>query len=196
MADEEILEQEEIEEETTDTQEESKKEKVELDFSMSVEERLTKEIEFAETQYEKTVGEFLLKKFKEDEPLKEAYFNRKVTLTDVWKSIMDAAKKKAVGGACCMSDEEVFGLAIHFVQDGKVVEVKSEKFTLSKETKESLKARAEQEFIQEQKRKLEEAEKKRIEKEKKAKEKALEKEKKEREESGQLNLFDLMEEEE
>lgn len=198
MAEEEILEvKEEEETEVEETEvDDSKKEKLELDFNMDAVERLTKEVEFTDSEYKKVVGNFLLKKFEEDEPLKKAYFERKVTLDEVWNSIVDAARKKAEGAnSCCMADEEVFGLAIHFVQDGKVEVAKKETYVLSKESKESLKERAEKEFVEEQKRKLEEAERKRIEKEERAKEKAIAKEKKHLEESGQLNLFDLMEEE-
>lgn len=198
MAEEEILEVEEEEEaEVEETPvDDSKKEKLELDFNMDAVERLTKEVEFTDSEYKKVVGNFLLKKFAEDEPLKKAYFERKVTLDEVWNSIVESARKKASGAnSCCMSDEEVFGLAIHFVQDGKVEVAKKETYVLSKESKESLKERAEKEFVEEQKRKLEEAERKRIEKEERAKEKAIAKEKKHQEESGQLNLFDLMEEE-
>jgi len=199
MANNEILEVEEEEEEVEIEEtaaEDSKKEKLELDFNMDAVERLTKEVEFTDSEYMKVVGKFLIKKFEEDEPLKKAYFERKVTLEQVWNSIVDAARKKAEGAnSCCMSDEEVFGLAIHFIQDGKIEVAKKEKYVLTKESQESLKERAEKEFVEEQKRKLEEAERKRIEKEERAKEKAIEKEKKHQEESGQLNLFDLMEEE-
>lgn len=198
MADEEILEveeEEEVEVEETEV-DDSKKEKLELDFNMDAVERLTKEVEFSDSEYMKVVGNFLLKKFVEDEPLKKAYFERKVTLDQVWNSIVESARQKASGAnSCCMSDEEVFGLAIHYIQDGKVKEYKKETYVLSKESQESLKERAEKEFVEEQKRKLEEAERKRIEKEERAKEKAIAKEKKHEEESGQLNLFDLMEEE-
>ena len=193
---EELLEEELDEEAEDETKTDSKKEKIELDFKMDAGERLAKEIEFTDSEYQKVVGSFLLKKFEEDEHLKIAYFERKVTLDQIWNSIVDVAKKKAVKNAAVMSDDEVYGLAIHFIQDGKVKEIKSSSYVLTKESKESLKERAEKEFIAEQKKKLEEAEKKRIEKEKRAKEKAIEKEKKAREEIGQMSLFDFGDENE
>ena len=61
-----------------------------------------------------------------------------------------------------MSDDEVFGLAIHFVQDGKFKEDKNDTFTMTKEEKKSLEEQAKIEYLAEQKQKLEEVEKKRI----------------------------------
>lgn len=168
-----------------------KTEKLELDFSMNAIDRLQKEIDFTDDQYKKVVGNFLIEEFKKDEPLRMAYFTRKVALDAVWDFIVAQARKAAKGkNSCVMSDQEVFGLAIHFVQDGDIKETKSDKVVLTKEVKASLEEQAREEYLAEQKAKLEEAEKKRLEKEKKAKEKALEKEKREREELGMISLFD------
>lgn len=189
----------EIDEELDELDEESeevkpakgKTEKLELDYSMNAIDRLKAEIEFTDSEYQKVVGNFLLKEFEKDENLKMAYFTKKITLKDVWESIVKVAKKKAVSGATVMSDEEVFGLAIHYIQDGEVKESKGSKVTLSKEVKKSLEEQAREEYLAEQKRKLAEDEKKRLEREKAARAKALEKEKKEREDSGQISLFEF-----
>lgn len=196
MTDEELKLEEELDEEDIESEEETKapkgkKEKIELDFSMNAIDRLRKEIDFTDDAYKKAVGEFLIKEFEKDEPLRMAYFNRKITLEQVWKNIYDYAKAQKKKENCVvLSDVEVFGQAIHFIQDGEIKVTKESKIVLTKEVKKSLKEQAEQEYLAEQKRKLEEAEKKKAEREKAAKAKALEKEKKKREESGQISLFD------
>lgn len=188
--------------EVEETEEESKaskkdknaksKETLTLDFEMDPIERLTKEIEFTGSEYKKIVGNFLLKEFSKDINLANDYKERKITLDKVWSSIISAARSKSENNGCvAMSDEEVFGLAIHFVHDGKIPDTKSDSYTLSKEEKESLEEKAKKEYLAEQKKKLEEAEKKRLEKEETARKKALEKQKKEREESGQMSIFDF-----
>lgn len=167
-------------------------EKMDLDFNSDPVGRLTKEVSFTDDEYKKVVGNFLLQQFKTDEVLKNAYFTRKVTLEEVWESITKVARKKAADNDyAVMSDEEVFGLAIHFVQDGKIKVKSVEIYTLTKDEKKSLEEQAKEEYLAEQKAKLEAEETKRIEKEKKAKEKALEKERKQAEESGQMSLFDF-----
>lgn len=173
----------------------SKKETITLDFTMNAIERLQLEINFTDSEYQKVVGNYLLKEFEKDEELRLAYFTKKITLEQVWKHIYEYAKaqtKKPGNSNCvCLSDEEVFGQAVHFIQDGAPIkEYKDNKVTLSKEVKKSLEEQAKEEYLAEQKRKLEEAEKKRLGKEKAAKAKALEKEKEDHEKNGQMSLFD------
>ena len=197
---------------------EETKETLTLDFEMDPVERLKKEIEFTNDDSQKRIGEFLLEEFSKDENIKNDYkerkvtleniYNsiefskdenikndykeRKVTLENIYNSIVEVARKKANGLSCVsISDEEVFGLAIHFIHDGEIKNQNSSSYTLSKDEKKSLEEQAKEEYLAEQKRKLEDAENKRIQKEKAAKEKALEKEKKQREESGQMSLFDF-----
>lgn len=187
LLEEELDEENEKEEEEIKVETKGKVEKIELDFLMDPIERLQKEIDFTNSDYQKIVGEFLISKFKDDEVLKNCYKERKVTLKTIWDSIVAAAKKKAVSGAAVMSDDEVFGLAIHFVQDGEIKANKEEELTLTKAQKKSLEQQAKEEYLAEQKRKLAEEEQKRLEKEKAARAK----EKKALEDSGQLVLFDL-----
>jgi len=202
MKDEELELDEELDEEEIESEEETKdaktpkgkKETLELDFSMNAIDRLRKEIDFTDDVYKKAVGEFLIKEFEKDEPLRLAYFSRKITLEQVWKHIYEYARaqtKTQRNSQCVvLSDEEVFGQAIHFVQDGEVKVTQDSKVVLSKEVKKSLQEQAEEEYLAEQKRKLEEAARKKAEREALAKKKALEKEKQKQEESGQISLFD------
>ena len=195
MNEEELFE-EELDEESSESVQEtreakSEKIKIELDFSMNAIERLQKEVEFTDDEYKKVVGNFLIEEFKKDENLKMAYFDRKVTLDALWDFVLGEAKKAAKGkNSCVMSDKEVFGLAIHFVIDGEIKETKKDSLVLSKEVKKSLEEQAREEYLAEQKRKLAEQEKKRLEKEEAKRKAALEKDKKDREESGQMSLFD------
>ena len=202
MKDEELELDEELDEEEVESEEEKKnaktskgkKETLELDFSMNAIDRLRKEIDFTDEVYKKAVGEFLIKEFVKDENLRMAYFTRKVTLEQVWKHIYEYARAqtKKQGSTSCVAlpDAEVYGQAIHFVLDGEVKETKDTKVVLTKEVKKSLQEQAEEEYLAEQKRKLEEAARKKAEREAAAKKKALEKEKQKQEESGQISLFD------
>jgi len=173
------------------SKEETKKETLTLDFTMNAIDRLRAEVDFTDSKYQKVVGEFLLKQFEKDENLRLNYFNKKITLQTIWDFIVSEAKKQAQRNYAVMEDDEVFGLAVHFIEDGKVKESKKDNAVLTKETKESLIEKAKADFLKEQKEKLEKAEQKRIEKEKAAKAKALEKERQMQEQSGQLSLFDF-----
>ena len=156
-----------------------------LDLTMEPVERLKTEIEFRkENPNVKCIGEFLLKQFETDEPLKNAYKERKVTLDAIYTFIRDQASKKQINRCAMVSSEEVFGWAIHFIQDGSIPSElqNATEVTLTEEKKASLTAQAEEEFKQQ--------EIARLAKEKERRRKALEKEKKEREESGQMTLFD------
>lgn len=187
MLEEEMGEELETNNEEIEVETKEKVEKIELDFLMDPIERLQKEIDFTNSDYQKIVGKFLISKFKDDEVLKICYKERKVTLKTIWDSIVATAKKKAVSGAAVMSDDEVFGLAIHFVQDGEIKVTKEEKFTLTKEEKKSLEQQARQEYLAEQKKKIEEAEKRKLEKENKK----IEAEKDKAKKCGQISLFDF-----
>lgn len=165
-----------------------------LDLTMEPVERLKTEIEFRkEDPNVKCIGEFLLKQFETDEPLKNAYKERKVTLDAIYTFIRDQASKKQINGCAMVSSEEVFGWAIHFIQDGSIPNElqNATEVTLTKEKKASLTAQAEEEFKQQELARLAKEKADAEAKEKERKRKALEKEKKEREESGQMSLFDF-----
>ena len=165
-----------------------------LDLTMEPVERLKTEIEFRkEDPNVKCIGEFLLKQFETDEPLKNAYKERKVTLDAIYTFIRDQASKKQINGCAMVSSEEVFGWAIHFIQDGSIPNElqNATEVTLTEEKKASLTAQAEEEFKQQELARLAKEKADAEAKEKERKRKALEKEKKEREESGQMSLFDF-----
>lgn len=167
--------------------------KIELDYEMNPIDRLAKEVEFIDSEYIKIVGEFLLEEFRRDNKLSALYKDKKITLSEVWNFIKSEASKKAKGRGCiAISDKEVFGWSIHFIQDGKsIVKTESETYTLTKEEKKSLEQQAKEQFLEEQRAKLEEEERKRIAKEEEKKKKSIEKLKKDREESGQMSFFDF-----
>ena len=164
-----------------------------LDLTMEPVERLKTEIEFhKEDPNVKCIGEFLLKQFETDEPLKNAYKERKVTLDAIYTFIRDQARKKQINRCAMVSSEEVFGWAIHFIQDGSIPNElqNATEVTLTEEKKASLTAQAEEEFKQQELARLAKEKADAEAKEKERRRKVLEKEKKEREESGQMTLFD------
>ena len=164
-----------------------------LDLTMEPVERLKTEIEFRkEDPNVKCIGEFLLKQFETDEPLKNAYKERKVTLDAIYTFIRDQASKKQINRCAMVSSEEVFGWAIHFIQDGSIPNElqNATEVTLTEEKKASLTAQAEEEFKQQELARLAKEKADAEAKEKERRRKALEKEKKEREASGQITLFD------
>lgn len=173
------------------------KEKIEIMMDIDPIERLTKEIEVTTKNGAKKVGEFLLKEFEKDDVLKQCYFDRKVTLMNIWKYIEEEAVKMAKEeDSIAIEDDTVYGWAIHFIQDGEIEEPAAEKMVMTRtviteEDKAKAKADALEEF---KKKELERLEKERKAKEEKEKAKLKElarKEKEKRESSGQLSLFDL-----
>ena len=164
-----------------------------LDLTMEPVERLKTEIEFRkENPNVKCIGEFLLKQFETDEPLKNACKERKVTLDPIYTCIVNQARKKQINRCAMVSSEEVFGWAIHFIQDGSIPNElqNATEVTLTEEKKASLTAQAEEEFKQQELARLAKEKADAEAKEKERRKKAIEKEKKEREESGQMTLFD------
>lgn len=185
------MENEEIEETEEETEEEAspkKESKIELDFSMDPIERIKTEIESAEGSLGKVIGEYLAGKMAEDEPLKQAYKDRKITLKAVCDFITECAKKRLKGVNGAVWHEEVFGWAIHYVQDEPVKVSESATYTLTKEEKESAKAKAIREYEAAERKKLEDKAKKEAERQQAKIKKAEE----EREKSGQMSLFDDM----
>ena len=184
---------------------------IKLDLNMDPVERLTKEIEVETDSISIRIGQFLLEKFASDESLKNAYLERKVTLADVSKYVYtraeDKAKDSSNSSAIAISDEEVFGWVIHFVQDGEDKDVEAlrtgaNSITLTKEEEADLRAKAMEEFKQKELERLEEerlakerAEKEATEKAEKARLKKIEEEERKRKESGQISLFDDFNEE-
>ena len=176
-------------------------EEIKISFDLEPSERLKQEIETLNEKDTtgKRIGAFLLEQFKKDQPLSDAYRDRKVTLEDVVKYVVSMAEdwaKNVYGGShdCFIDDEIVFGWVIHFIQDGDLPENRPtmEKIViLTEEEKEDAKAAALKRFEEEQYNELVAAEKAKKEAEENRLKRLKDKEKKEREESGQLLLFDF-----
>lgn len=185
------MENEEIEETEEETEEESspkEKSKIELDFSMDAIERINIEAESAKDGLSKAIGAYLAGKMAKDDLLKQAYKDRKITLKSVCGFITECARKKLGGASGAVEDEEVFGWAIHYVQDEPVKISESATYTLTEEEKESAKAKAIREYEAAERKKLEDKAKKEAERQQAKIKKAEE----EREKSGQMSLFDDM----
>lgn len=181
---------------------------IELDWDMDPAERLKAEADsLKEGDQMRLVADALQKEFAKDPDLAAAYKDRKVTLEAVIGYIMDEAKKVAVDNRAMVSDETVYGWAIHFVQDGKVKEPKGKSLSvkaLPKETEQEIAEKAKKDFYEAEMKRLAEEKRKADEKaakeaEAKAKrdaEKAERKRKKAEEEfakSGQMSLFEFFE---
>lgn len=67
----------------------------------------------------KKVGEFLLKKFESDTELAAKFEKNNLTLDVIWSECRSYAKKKAVNGCACIEDEEIYGVAIHVIDESK-----------------------------------------------------------------------------
>ena len=184
MIDEELEEMECEEEDSTETEnvevEETKEEKIKLDFSLDPVERLNHELT--------AIGQYVLNEFAANEPLKNAYKDRKITLEAIIKYVNSCAAKQLNNKNGAIEDKVVFGWVIHYIQDEEVkISAKdSYEVKLTKEDKEKAKEEALKKYEAEELAKL----KKKQEREEKAKQKAIEKEKKKYEESGQMQLFD------
>lgn len=191
MKETEEMENEELEETEEETEEETspkKESKIELDFSMDAIERINIEAESAKDGLRKIVGGYLAEKMAKDEPLKQAYKDRKITLKAVCDFITECAKKKLGGTTGAVESDEVFGWAIHYVQDEPVKVSESNSYTLTKEEKESARAKAIREYEAAERKKLEDKAKKEAER----KQAKIRKAEEEREKSGQMSLFDDM----
>ena len=180
---EEMLEEEE---ETEESEEKTEETKVTIDFNLDPIERIQIEIENAKNNNEKLVGNFLKEQFEKDEALKNCYRDRKITLSNTWKFVMDCAAKQLNRKDGALTSEVVFGWVLHYVQDEPVKIVESESYQLTKEDKDAARTKALKQYEKEELEKI----RKKEQKEKAAKEKAIAKEKAKREASGQMSLFE------
>lgn len=136
------------------------------------------------------VGNFLKNEFEKDEQLSKDFTKNAIQMNELWAYIVGEAKKKAENGSCCMADAEVFGLAIHYIHDGYKETLAKKKAEVSEEEKYSSYPTIEE--LQEQAKKRE-AESK-AKKDEERRKKALEKQEAKRKASGQLSIFDFMNE--
>lgn len=49
-----------------------------------------------------------------------SYAKENKSLKECWSFIMGEARKRAVGSSCCMTDQEVFGLAVHYYDEDDI----------------------------------------------------------------------------
>lgn len=141
--------------------------KQEINLNINAIERIKQEIEFTKSVNQKAVGNFLLEEFKKDEVLKNDYQEKKITLDDVMKFIFETARAMAKGEATLMlEDKEVYGMAVHYIHDGKIEIKKDDSYTLTRQDKADLEQKAKDEYLREQKQLLAKKEKKKAEKEK------------------------------
>ena len=62
---------------------------------------------------------------KKDESFNQAYSNKEKSMDKCFAFIVSTAKKH--GNAVCMTDDEVFGLAVHYYVEGNIKDVKMPK---------------------------------------------------------------------
>lgn len=62
---------------------------------------------------------------KKDKTFAKAYANKEKSMNNCFAYIVSTAKKR--GNAVCMTDDEVFGLAVHYYVEGDIKEVKMPK---------------------------------------------------------------------
>lgn len=185
MADEELDEEMEDEAEEESAETETGDTKIELDFSLDPIERLKIEIESTQDLNCKKIGAYLLEQFAKDEPLKNAYRDRKIVLNAVGNFVVECAKKELNGKNGFIDDEVVYGWVLHYVQDEPVKIAEAEKLVLSVEDKEAAKKRAIAKFEADELAKIKAKEQKKAEAEKRKVEKEIKREK----DSGQMDLF-------
>jgi hypothetical protein len=150
------------------------------------------------TPFENAIKEYLDARAKEDVKFAEKYSNEKKSIEECCRFILGEMRKKAKSGMYGATDEEVFGLAVHYYdeEDIKVEKNVSAEVVINREMTEEekqLDRRKEAEkktaaMIEEDKRRKEEL-RKRTAEDKKHKEQERKK-KKEQEEEGLLFLFD------
>lgn len=109
----------------------------------------------------KVIGEYLMTR----DDLKEKLENPKKSLKEMFSYITSEAKKKAEGNCACISDEEVFGWAVHYYDEENLefkpvkesVKVKTSK-TKSDSASEEKKVKKPQERLMKEKKEREEKE--------------------------------------
>lgn len=109
--------EEETEEQPKEEKPEEEAKQSDVDCSVDPITRLEKEIA-SEKGTAKTIGEFLLSRFKEDQLFANKFNEKKNSLKAVMAYIMQEAQKLASNGSACIDHETVFGWAVHAVDEG------------------------------------------------------------------------------
>lgn len=64
------------------------------------------------------IGNYLFEKMKNDPELEKKFDENNRSIAECYSYIVEKARQKAVNNSCCMTSEEVFGLAVHYALDG------------------------------------------------------------------------------
>ena len=164
--------------------------KLELNFKEEPIDRLKKEIDFYKDDSTKVaIGQFILEQLEKDEILKNNYKEKRFTINSCAAYITKLARKSLNNKDGCLEDKVIFGWIIHYLQDEPIEN--NVYAVLSKETKESLKAQAEEEYKEECIAKIKEKQEKEIRKAIDKENKARKKAEEEKEKYGEMSLFDI-----
>ena len=150
--------------------------------------------------FREVIRSYLEDRAKDDELFAAVYAKENKSIDECCNYILQQVK---ASGRCGFSDEEIYGMAVHYYDEDDIKNVKpvsagkivvNHVVELSEAEKAEAKEKAKADYEKEQLAKLKEEERKREEKERKAKEERIRKQKEaeERQKSLQLSLFDMM----
>lgn len=63
------------------------------------------------------IGDYLIQFMKNEPSFAEKVMNEKKSMKEMLQYVMSEAKKQATGGAECLKDDVVFGLAVHYFDE-------------------------------------------------------------------------------
>ena len=63
------------------------------------------------------IGDYLIQFMKNDPSFAEKVMAEKKSMKEMLQYVMSEAKKQATGGAACLKDDVVFGLAVHYFDE-------------------------------------------------------------------------------
>ena len=66
------------------------------------------------------IKEYLDNRAKQDPQFAESYAKDNKNLKECFSYIMGEARKRATGNSCCMTSDEVFGLAVHYYDEDDI----------------------------------------------------------------------------
>ena len=66
------------------------------------------------------VKEYLEERAKTDPLFAASYAKENKSLDECWDYIVEEARKRAINQMCCMTSEEVFGLAVHYYDEDNI----------------------------------------------------------------------------
>lgn len=76
-------------------------------------------IDKADSEPKKIVGNFLLKRLETDIDARNNWERFSKNLEGCWSYIRNKARKLAIGGSCCVTDDQVFQWALEYLMDAK-----------------------------------------------------------------------------